>query len=131
MPARSVKHQDDLLGGTGSRLTREFCQLDFKERDADRGGQMEEGAAGGGMDEPDEIAPGEALLHGGDGPLADRRPHPPQERFQANAMFIGGPQLHLSMGKGGGYRTYERSDLFLNSACCSASASAWRGSGSC
>ncbi len=66
---------------------------------------MEEGAAGGGMDKADEIAPGKAVLHRGDGTLTNRRPDPAEERLEADAMFIGGPQFDLRPRKGGGDRS--------------------------
>ncbi len=54
------------------------------------------------MHKADEIAPGEAVLHGGDGALANRRPDAAEQRLEANAMFVGRPQFDLSSGKGGG-----------------------------
>ncbi len=131
VPACAIEHEHDLFGGAGSRLTRKFCQLDFKERDADRGGQMEEGAARGGMDKADKIAPSKAVLHGGDRTLADRRPDPAQQRLQADTMLVGRPQLDLRVGKGGGDCLQQRPQFFLKASCCSASASAWRGRGTC
>jgi site-specific DNA recombinase len=45
--------------------------------------------------------------------------------------YFGGPPLHLGVGKRGRHRLQQRPYLFLKSACCSASASAWRGRGAC
>ena len=45
MPSGSIQDQDDLLLGTGSRLARKGGELRFKERDAHRGGEMEQRAA--------------------------------------------------------------------------------------
>jgi len=44
------------------------------------------------------------MAHGGDGALANRRPDAPQEWLQANALFIGRPQLDLRLWEGGGDR---------------------------
>ena len=49
------------------------------------------------MDKADEVAPLEAVLDGGNRTLANRRPDPPEQRFEADPMFIGRPQLHLRM----------------------------------
>ncbi len=106
-PARAVEHEHNLLGGARPCLTCERGELDFKDRDTDGGwqmGQMKEGPSGGGVHEADQVAPGEAMAHGGDGALANRRPDAPQEWFQANALFIGGPQLDLRLWEGGGDR---------------------------
>lgn len=45
VPARAIKHQDNLLGGAGADGLGKDGQLHLKERDADLGGQVEEGAA--------------------------------------------------------------------------------------
>jgi hypothetical protein len=52
------------------------------------------------MHEAHQIPPGKAVPDRDDRLLADRRPDAPQERFEANAMFISGPQLDLGVGKG-------------------------------
>jgi len=67
MPTSAVKDQHDLLGGASADLAGELSQLDLEACDADAGRQMEQGAPGGGVDEADEIAPGEAVLDDGDG----------------------------------------------------------------
>jgi hypothetical protein len=76
MPAGSVKHQDNLLLGAGSGGTSKRRQLGFKERDGDTSRQMKESATRGGMHKPHDIAPGKAMLHDGDGSLANGRPDP-------------------------------------------------------
>lgn len=53
------------------------------------------------MDEADEVAPGNAVLHDGGGPLPDGRPDAAQQRFEPNAMFVGRPQFYLRLGKRG------------------------------
>ena len=113
MPARPIEHQHDLLGGTGSRLASELGQLHLKHRDAHGGGQMKERPTGGGMDEADEVAPGKAVLHHCHWPLTDRRPDAPQERFQADAMLIGRPQLHLGVWERRRHRLQQRPYFFF------------------
>jgi len=107
-PARAVEHEHELLGGTGSRLAREGGQFHCKDRDTDGGwqiGQMKEGPTRGGMHKADQVAPGKAVLHGGDGALANWRPDAPEQRFEANAMLVGGPQFDLRLREGGGDRS--------------------------
>jgi len=105
VPTRPIQHQDNLLVRTGTRLARERGQLGFKHGDAYRGGQMKEGAPRGGMDEAHQIAPFEPVAYWGNRALANRRPDPAQQRFEANAMFVGGPELHPGVGKGGRHRS--------------------------
>ena len=131
MPAGPVQDEDDLFIGTGSSLAGERGQLHFKERDADGGRQMEEGAPRGGMDEANQIAPREPMTDRGEGTLPNRRPDATQQRFQADAMFIGGPELDLGVREGGGHGAQQRPQLFLKASCSSASARACRGRGAC
>lgn len=93
MPARAIEDQHDLFVGTRAHLAGEFGQLDLKERDADGGREMEDGPPRGGMDEADEIAPFKAVLHARHRPLANRRPDPAQQRFEADPVLIDRPQL--------------------------------------
>ena len=54
---------------------------------------MKDGAARGGMDEADEIAPLVAVLHGSEGALAVETPHLVQDRLQPDAVFVDRPEL--------------------------------------
>jgi hypothetical protein len=81
------------------------------------------------MDEADEVPPRKTVLDDGGRTLANRRPDPPQERFQADAMLVGGPDFDVSVRIRRGDRLNQRSQLFLNAACCSGSAKTWRGRG--
>ena len=90
-PARPIEHEDNLLAGTGSH-------------GAHAGGQMEEGPTRSRMHNANEVTPGEAMAHHGDGALADRGPHPTQQWLEADAMFIGRPPLDLRLREGGGDR---------------------------
>jgi hypothetical protein len=69
-PAGAIQDEDDLLGGSSAHLARELGQFNFKDGDADGRGQMKDGPPRGGMDEADEVAPGEAVLHGRERVLA-------------------------------------------------------------
>lgn len=81
MPASTIEDEHDLLPGTRSDLLGKCRQFYLKERDTDRGRQMKQGAARGGMDKAHEIAPGEAMLHRGHWTLTNRRPDPPVQRL--------------------------------------------------
>ena len=56
------------------------------------------------MDKAHQIAPGKAVLHDRCGALPNGRPEAGEQRFEANAMFVGGPQFDLRVRKGGGDR---------------------------
>jgi hypothetical protein len=131
MPAGTVEDQDDLFVRASADLPGELGQFHLKERDRDTRGEMVQGPTRGRMDEPHQVAPFEAVADWGEGPLANRRPDASEQRLEANAMFVGRPQLDLGVRKSGRDGSYERADLFLKSACCSALASACRGRGTC
>jgi len=131
VPPSAIQHEDNLLVGAGANLARELRQLDLEERDGDTRGQMKECPSRGGMDKANQVAPGKAVLHRGHWTLTDWRPDAAQQRFQANTMFIGGPNFDLGVGKRGGDRLDQRPQLFLNVSCCSGSAKACCGRGTC
>ncbi len=60
------------------------------------------------MNEPDQIAPGVAVLDNGDWSLPLRRPDPAQERLQPDAVLVGRPQLDSGLGEDGRHRLHER-----------------------
>ena len=99
VPSGAIEDQHNLLARTRAHLAGKFRQFDFKERNADRRRQMKDGPARGGMDKADQVAPGLAVLHPRHRALAYRRPDPPQQRFQADPMFISRPQLDAGMRK--------------------------------
>ncbi len=100
MPASTVEDEHDLFGRTGADLACEGGQLSLKELDRYRGGEMEDGAPGGGMDEADEVAPREAVLDRREGTLAVAAPHLMQDRLEANAVLVDRPQLDRRLRKG-------------------------------
>src|SRR5512147_2363413 len=122
MPACLVEHQHNLLARTGSHRVRKGGELCLKEWERDACGQMPDGAARGGLDEADQIAPAVAVLDDRHRPLANRRPHPPDQRLEPNAMLIHRPQFHLGLWVSSGYCLDERADLFLKASCSSEAA---------
>jgi hypothetical protein len=53
------------------------------------------------MHEAHEVAPRNMMPDQGDGSPANRRPDSAQQRFEADALFIDGPQLDPCQWKGG------------------------------
>lgn len=129
MPARTIQDEDHLLGrgsASGLRKRREF---DREERGMHAGGQVPERAARGGMDKADEVAPLVAVLHWGERPLATKRPDFGQDRFETDAMFIAGPDLHVGVRVGGGYIAAQLAEPPLKASWAAGSACTWRGRG--
>lgn len=129
MPTSPIQHEDDLFVGARAGLQGKGGQLDFEERDANGGGQMEECASRRWVDKTHKVAPFEAMLHRSQRALAVEAPDFVQDRLEPNAMFVDRPQLDLGAWKGGGYRSRKRTELFLKAACSAASACIWRGRG--
>jgi hypothetical protein len=81
------------------------------------------------MDKADQLAPVVTMLHQRSRPLPVKTPDFLQNRLETDAMLIHGPQLHLGLGKGGGYGLDEWADLFLNVSWAEGSALTCRGRG--
>src|SRR3954464_13036759 len=65
-----------------------------------------------------------------DGPLAFGRPHPPEDRLQANAVLVGGPDFDRRVRVLGPLLSDGLLQLFLNASRSSGGAEAgWRGRG--
>ena len=59
------------------------------------------------MDKANQVAPGKALTHDGRGSVANRGPHPAEQRFQADTVLIHRPQLYPRLRKSGSDRAYK------------------------
>lgn len=129
MPPSSIQHEHDLLVWSRSYLTRKCREFGLKEGDVHRGRQMEERAPRGRMDKAHQVAPLVAVLDRSQRALAIETPHLVQDGFQADAVFVGGPELDLRLGEGARDLAEERADLFLNASCSAGSACTWRGRG--
>ena len=100
VPAGPIQHEHNLLVGTGSDCLGKGGEFRLEEGHAHRGGQMKDRAAGGGMDEADQVSPLVAVLDRSQGALAVKTPDLVQDRFEPNAVFIHGPQLNLRLREG-------------------------------
>src|SRR3954467_5193989 len=93
MPARTIKHQDDVLVGTGADLGGERRQERAEQGGVDAVGDEPHDLARGWSDEAVQIKPLVAVMAPGNGTAATRRPDLAQDRFQAEAVFIERPDL--------------------------------------
>lgn len=113
VPACAVQDEHDLLAGAGADLACERGELDFEVGIPHPGGQMKDGPSGTGidetgMDEADQVAPGKTVLHSSGWPLTHRCPDASEQRFEADAMLIGGPQFDVGVGIGRRDRLQQR-----------------------
>src|SRR5258708_24212559 len=93
VPPSAVEDQHNLFARTGTDFFSKRSQFRFKERDRDRGGQVEDGATRGGVHTTDEVAPLVAVLDRGEGALAVEAPDLLQDRLQSNPMFVHRPEF--------------------------------------
>ena len=86
----------------------------------------------GWLDEGGDVEPLGAVVAEGDRPLTFGRPHPPDDRLQPNAVFVGGPDLNRFVRVLGPRLGDGLLQLFLNASRSSGVAEAgWRGRGFC
>src|SRR3954454_1129079 len=86
----------------------------------------------GWLDEGGDVEPLVAVVAEGDRPLTLGRPHPPDDRLQANAVLVRGPDLDRRVRVLCRFLGNDRGQLFLNASRSSGVAEAgWRGRGFC
>ena len=117
MPARTIKHQDDVRVGTGADLGGERRQERAEQGGVDAVGDEPHDLAGGGPDEAVQIKPLVAVMATGDGAAAAGRPDLAQDRFQAEAVFVERPDLDRDRRVGALELADAGLELFLNRAC--------------
>jgi hypothetical protein len=100
VPARAIQHEHDLLGRTRTHGGGKGGEFRFKGGHAHRGGEVKDGATGGGMHKAHEVAPLIPMLDRSEGTLVVQSPDLAQDGFQANAMLVHGPQLNRGVRKG-------------------------------
>ncbi len=98
VPAGVVERQEDDAVRSRARLAGEEGQDVFEIPLGDAGREMPEALAGGGRDDGGDVEPFEAVAADRHGALAARRPDPPQDRLQANAVLVGGEGLDHRAG---------------------------------
>ena len=84
---------------------------------------MKDGAARGGMDEADQVAPVVAVLDRSSRTRSVEAPHFLEDRFQPDAVLVDRPEFDARLRVRGRDRLDDWSQLFLNAACSAGSAS--------
>ena len=132
MPTGAVEHQDDGLVGAGADRGGETVEHALEQRDIDAIGQPPLDRAGRRPHETIEIEPFVLVRADRHRALAALGPNPPDERLQAKAMLVEGPQLDRAAGRLGLGRVHRGSEVFLKASCASGPAAlACRGRGHC
>ena len=128
MPPSSIKHQQDLLAGTGSDRLSKVGKRDGE--DLRRHGRQQKpfGLASGRLNKRVEVEPLVALMYTNAWARPFAHPDTSENGFESNSMLIGRPQLNRRLGKGLlerihllwkffslGWQTRLEEDLFQNS----------------
>jgi len=130
VPAGIVKLEYDALVGSGADRLGKIGEDEFEQLLADGVGDVPHRPAGRRLDEPRHIEPLETMMAERDRPLADRRPHPPHDRLQADAVLIRRPQFDAGARMFAPLLVNRGFELFLSAARSSCvAASGWRGRG--
>jgi hypothetical protein len=119
VPAGAIEHEKNDPVGSRASFTGEEGQRVLEECLVDGGPEIPEALPGCRRDEGGDVEPFEAVVDAGDGALAARRPDPPQDRLQPDAVLVGGEDLddrarmaRRLLGNGFG-------EVFLNASCSS------------
>lgn len=120
--AGSVEDEDDDPVASGARLAGEEREGVLEEILVDAGGEIPEALAGGGRDEGGDVELFEAVVAAGDRALATRRPDPPQDRLQPDAVLVGDEDLDCRLGMALGLLRDCLRELFSNASCASGAA---------
>lgn len=130
VPAGIVELEHDALVGSGADRFGKIGEDEFEQLLADGVGDVPHRPAGRRLDEPRHIEPLETMMAGRDRPLAERCPHPPHDRLQADAVFIRRPQFDACPRMFAPLLVNRGFELFLSAARSSCvAASGWRGRG--
>src|SRR5215207_5494278 len=131
-PDPRVKPEDDDAIPSRPGLARKQGQQRRKERLGDPVRDGPEGLARDWLHEGGDVQPLVAVVTQRDRPLAFGRPDPTQDRLQADAVLIRGPDLDRRVRVLGSRLSDGLLELFLNASRCSGVAAAgWRGRGFC
>lgn len=113
MPPGAIQDQQDVLGGTGTDIPSKGGEDLGKEGRTHAGEHPPLGLPGARPDKATEVEPLVALLDRRDGALPDRGPDPTDERQEADPMFIGRPELDLSLRMGLPNRLHLGREIFF------------------
>ena len=127
LPTRLIKDQQHALGRACADRLSEESKRDGEEFCRHAGKQIPLALAGPRLHKRVDVKPLVALLDGHARTRAFTHPDAAQDRFEADAMLIGGPQLHIGLGMSLLQRFQLLRKLFLKASCAAASALAWRG----
>src|SRR4051812_13369198 len=132
VPAGAVEPEHDDAIPSRPGLARKQRQQRGKERLGDAVRHGPEHLAGDRLDEGGHIKPLVAVVTKCDGPLTLEGPHPPDDRLQADAVLVRGPDLNRFVRVLGPLLGNNPGQLFLNTSRSSGVAPAgWRGRGFC
>jgi hypothetical protein len=95
VPARPIEHQEEVLLRSCPDVTGERGQDETERLRRDGGKQPPLCLPGGGTDKATDVEPLVALLHGGNRPLPNWCPDAPDQGQEADAVFVGRPELDL------------------------------------
>src|SRR6185295_4338545 len=132
VPAGAVEPEHDDAIPSRPGLTRKQGQERREERLGDAVRDVPEHLAGDRLHEGGHIKPLVAVVAERDRPLTLGRPHPPDNRLQADAVLVRGPDLDRLIRVLGSRLSDGLLQLFLNASRSSGVAAAgWRGRGFC
>lgn len=100
VPAGAIEDQGDPLLWSGSHIAGKGGQHLPEEGRGHGGQQPPLGLTRRGTDEATDVEPLVALLHRSDGAFADRCPDAADQRQEADAMLVGGPELDRGIRMG-------------------------------
>lgn len=119
VPAGAVEHENDDPVASCADLAGEERKGVLEEVLVDACREIPEAFASRGRDEGGDVEPFEAVVAAGDRALAARRPDPPQDRLQPNAVLVGGEDLDDRAGVMLRFLRDDVGELFLNASCSS------------
>ena len=130
VPAGIVELKHDALVVPGAYRSGKIDEDEFEQLLADGVGNVPHRLAGCRLDETGHIEPLETMMAERNRPLAERCPHPPHDRLQADAVFIRRPQFDAGARMFVPLLVNRGFELFLSAARSSCvAASGWRGRG--
>src|SRR5438034_3360520 len=127
LPTCSIQHEEHPLALAHSERLSEMGQRNREHLRRHGGQEQPLRLSGNGMDKTVDIEPLVALVDRHPWASSFAHPDPSQDRFETNAMLIGGPQLHCRFGERLLDGSYLLSKVFLKSSWAAGSALAWRG----